>query len=403
MRDLSIVIVKALCAIFIVMSACHITIDITHVSNLFIPSIFMVLGYFFNTKYWNDTRGYLSKRLTNLYLPFFFGGTIFIVFHNVFSLLCLTTPDIWGWQETFQRLLNLGFGLYGYDPILSQPLWLLRCMFVSTLVFYFITLAINNFFRNWTSIRVIEISVLIVIGLTLWLLIFKLSLPLFPNGGYTELLSIIFFGFGSLYQTYEKYIKHRTFLSVISIAILIAIGTLTPVSMTENVTFLSFIGILIGGLSGFLVMHHLALVLAKSNKSVVRSLEYFGTSWIYIIIFYPLFFKIVGFFHVLFTDLSWKDLHLLPQASETSTAMFIIYFICGCIFPILCVWGWRKADAKYNLSLTNCAKYLIYGIVYLSKLIWKCIKIVGINIWNNIKSFFLSIIDIVKASNPKDE
>jgi fucose 4-O-acetylase-like acetyltransferase len=403
MKDISIILLKAICAIIIVINACHIMPFVDSLTNLLIPSLFMALGYFFKTDYWSNTRGYLSKRIKNIYIPFWAWSAVFVALHNILALIHFSTPEIWGWQETFQRLWNLTFGMFGYDPIVSSSFGLFRGMFVASIAFYFITLIMNTIFSKSSDCRIIEISLLFTILMTIWMTLSHLSIPIFPNSGYTEMMSIIFFGAGCLYHQYEEYFRHRSLLTLIMSFTLIGLSVFSPSNMTTEANFITFVSTLLGGVAGFCVLHHLSIILSKTNKRVLFFLEYVGSNWLYVVAFFPLAFKLVSIFHILFTDLEWNTLYLLPVASDAFSGVSLIYAIVGGSLPLLCIWGWKEADKRYDLTPINCVKYTGSGMLTLLKLIWKGIKFLGNTIWNSIKSIYSNITDIIKASNPSEE
>ena len=402
MQIKSFIYLKAICAVIVVLSACGMSIGVTNGTHLFLPAIFMVLGYFFDPTYWTERHGYIYRKVKHIYFPFIVWASVFVILHNIFALINFTSDGIYGWQETFQRLWNICLGMQGYDPVLNAAFWIVRAMFVGAIGFYAISYLFKKILSNFTDTKIIECSILSIITLVIWMTLFDLNIPFLPYGGYTELTATMFFGLGCLYRQYESYLYQRKWIYALTTLVVIALAVLYPSSMFEK-DFFAFLSLLFGGVSAFITLHYLSDLIAKYDNKVTLLVNYVGERWLYIVAFFPLFFKIVGVFHILCSDLKWEMLALFPSNSETFSAISIVYWIVGCTCPILCVWGWNKADAKYNLTPKNCLLYTINGIKILSKWIWKGICFIGSTIWKSIKSFCLNILDIVKASNPKDE
>lgn len=398
----SLIYIKALCIMAIVGEACNISPTANHITHLLIPSLFITLGYCFKTESWNNGLSYVNHRIYNNYLPFVICAVVFTSLHNLFALVNLTT-GIYGWQETFQSIWNIGMGMCDYDPILCASYWIFRAMLVCSIGFFLISLILRKKFEQLSQQMVILYATLIITVMLIWMALSDLTVPFICQGGYIEFTCIVLFGIGALYRQYEVFLSGKIWIIVIMTLIVVATIVLCPNTIIIEQSILNILHTVVCGTAVFFILHYISNILATSNNFFTHSLRYIGDNWIYIIIFFPLIFKIIGIFHVLFSTYDWAQLPYLPMASNTFNVMSLIYWVCGVSIPILCVWAWRKADEKYNLTPKNCLKYFVDFLIQVGKLLWKFTKWLGRSIWKSIKNFFMNISDIIKASNPKDE
>ena len=84
MRDTSFSITKAIAIIMVVMGhACVPGWTCRFIYQFHVPVFFICAGYFFNTRYLNDEKTYLMRRIKGLYLPFLRWSLLFLLLHNL--------------------------------------------------------------------------------------------------------------------------------------------------------------------------------------------------------------------------------------------------------------------------------------------------------------------------------
>ncbi|MGN1259808.1 MAG: hypothetical protein ACI4UC_01735, partial [Alloprevotella sp.] len=254
------------------------------------------------------------------------------------------------------------------------------------------------------SIRVGSVA-LGCLGLLAWMTACSLSVPIIPDGGYREIYATLLMSLGYLYRRHVAELQPRLVLSIASAGIVALFACLWPSSLTESASLTSMLCLLLPACAGFILLHNISRVLAQQDNSLRRALIYAGERWFYVLAFSLLACKLSGMVILLCKGLPWRALRQFPTlgGAEIGYGWTALHWLIGMSLPLLIVWGWNKLDRKYDLSPENCLRYTLMGIVITAKCLYHLIKRFGKALWGGFIGFFTGLIDIVHASNPKDE
>lgn len=416
MKDQTYPILKALSAAFLVLAYSGGPDWLNHIAFLFVPALFFCQGYFFRPRYWDEERDYIKRKARRIYLPFIGWSLLFLVLHNLFYFIGFIGHNADGlpvlgehlpyaWQEFFQRLWGVVFGMTGYDRCLCELFWVFRALMVSALLFLGITKVSGLLLPRRSPDIIVAVSTLAVFLLLVWMTLCSLTVPLIPGGGYRELCACLFMGMGHLYHSYEDHVRPKALVSILGIAAIALFSYCSPASMSETAGTLSFLSLVLPAFFGFCLLQQLGRWIASGEGILARLLSYAGDRWFYMIAFAFFAFKFSGMFILLCNGLPWSAICQYPcvggEAVGYGWAVLNVFF--GTVVPILTVWGWSILDKKYNLTLGNCLHLVFRGIAYSSNWAYRLFIRMCLSLWRSISNFFLGIKDIVKASNPHDE
>ncbi|MCM1518119.1 MAG: acyltransferase [Pseudoflavonifractor sp.] len=122
-----------------------------------VPSFFVLAGYFFSCK--RDFMTFLINKVNRLIVPLAFFITLLFAIDIIFCV----TPQIQ--QFTFSHYLYCTL----YGPV-NYPLWFLRALFISSIIFYGIYHKIvhRTILAQTMIILFYSISIILLISVTLW-------------------------------------------------------------------------------------------------------------------------------------------------------------------------------------------------------------------------------------------
>ena len=414
MKDYSFPILKIIAVGMLVLSACAGPAWLTNTALLFVPALFFVQGYFFRTEYRDHERDYIKQKLRRIYVPFVGWSLLFILLHNVFYATGIIgrtgMPEQGAYlpydiNEWCERTWGICLGMTGFDRCLCEFYWVFRALLVSALLFLGLNKLAGLLLPGKSdSIRVGSVA-LGCLGLLAWMTACSLSVPIIPDGGYREIYATLLMSLGYLYRRHVAELQPRLVLSIASAGIVALFACLWPSSLTESASLTSMLCLLLPACAGFILLHNISRVLAQQDNSLRRALIYAGERWFYVLAFSLLACKLSGMVILLCKGLSWRALRQFPTlgGAEIGYGWTALHWLIGMSLPLLIVWGWNRLDRKYDLSPENCLRYTLMGIVITAKCLYHLIKRFGKALWGGFIGFFTGLIDIVHASNPKDE
>ena len=146
MRDTSFSICKALAIICVVLSYAGGPSWLTSfVFQFHVPVFFICAGYFFKTKYADDEKTFIVRRIDSLYLPFLRWSIFFLLLHNLWFYTGVLNEQFgnaaggvlhpYSWHDFSQRLWSIVFNMSGYDEFLCGAFWFFRALLLSSIGF----------------------------------------------------------------------------------------------------------------------------------------------------------------------------------------------------------------------------------------------------------------------------
>lgn len=415
-RDRAFSIVKAFAIIFVVIAhACGPSWLGTAAYIFSVPVFFMCTGYMFNLHYLNDTKTYVWRRFRNLYCPFWIWSVTFLVLHNFFFWIGILSEDYgnaaggvlhpYSWHTFCQRVWSVTFNMSGYDEFICGAYWFFRTLFISSIVFLFLYKLIQHFTKLTKPVYI----VLAIIGmaglLAFWKIEGNLRMTGVAQGGYRELMALIFIGLGFLYRRFQRFLRLKWLAALVGVGVLALFTWWSPSSMGYSATVTQFLSLPLPAFGAFVALCVIAQGLLKYQNVIVDKLVYIGDRTLYIFAFHLLAFKVVSIIKVLVFDLPWSHVggHTVVHDEDGGIWFFFLYVIAGVALPLLTMELWKKLDKRYNLTLVNCLKYSFNAVVITITFILLILRRVALSFWKGTMNFFKDMKDLLKASNPKED
>ena len=263
MRNHTFNIVKALAIILVV--ACHAggPAWFNHTVFLFhVPVFFICAGYFFHTKYLNDERTFVVRRVRGLYVPFVKWSLFFLIIHNVLfpiGLLSETYGNSGGGvthpftlHQTVQHAISIVCNMSGYDPFLGGTFWFFRALFLSSIAFLFLFKLLRRL-TAFSSDKAAGWGIALIALLMAYVKVDgPYSLTGIAQGGYRELMGLFFMGVGFLFRQYGLP-RGKWWLMAGCVVVGLSAAYL-PTSMAWNPTLTQFLSLPLPAICGFVIL-----------------------------------------------------------------------------------------------------------------------------------------------------
>lgn len=380
-----------------------------------VPVFFLCSGYFFNTKYLNDERTFLMHRIKGLYLPFLRWSLFFLVIHNL-MFYCGVLSEQFGnaeggvthpftWHQFGQHLWSIVVNMSGYDQFLCGSFWFFRALLLSSVGFLILFKLLHLSERLQSNVQVGWGVLIIALILTTWKVGDGIVMTGVAQGGYRELMGIVFMAAGFILRQYNV-VARLTWKIAIPCAVLVVLAAFFfPSSMKWNPSFVDFVSLPIPAIAAFIALIYVCGFLDKGRNWAKQALVYIGDRTLYVFAFHLVAFKFVSALKVAFYGLPWDAVGSFPTIfnPQSNVLWVLLYVIVGVGLPLLWLAGYRLIADKVNLT----EKQLVNGVVVVGQYICKCCSYVcrGImtlfvsacmNVWNGVK-------DIIDASSTKEE
>ena len=415
MRDTSFSITKAIAIIMVVMAhACVPGWTCRFIYQFHVPVFFICAGYFFNTRYLNDEKTYLMRRIKGLYLPFLRWSLLFLLLHNLLFPLGLLSEQFgnnaggvlhpYTWTEFSRRLFSIVFNMSGYDEFLAGSFWFFRSLFVASLLFLILFKVLRRFKPALTDAQAGQAILGLSFLATLWLVGADFRIAGLAGGGYRELLGVCFFSVGFLFRVYRERVPLGWPLALGCLLVAVLGASKFPSSMGHHATLAQFFSLLLPAVAGFGMVYILSLKLSRHTNFLTTSLNYIGNNTLYIFAFHLLAFKLVSAIKVGVYHLPWEMVggHTVVNA-HPDDYFWVLYTIVGVALPLGVRELYRYYAARYTFTYGTIGRYALkYLLQFLfltgAALKWliRAICDTAVGIWRGIQ-------EIISASNPKDE
>ena len=415
-RDSVFSIVKAIAIIFVVIAHACGPSWLGRTAYIFsVPVFFMCAGYFFKLRYVNDVNTFVWRRFRNIYCPFWVWAVVFLVLHNFFFWIGILSEEYgnaaggvlhpYTWHTFCQRLWSVTFNMSGYDEFLSGAFWFFRTLFLSSIAFLLLYKLIEHFTHLKKSVHIVASIVLLAFALALWKVEGNLRITGLAQGGYRELVALIFIGIGFLYRRFQRFFSPEWLAGIIGVGVLALFSWKSPSAMSYTANLGQFLSLPLPAFGAFVALHVVAKQIAKRKNIIADMLVYVGDRTLYVFAFHLLAFKVVSILKVVVFDLPWSHVggHTVVHDEVGGIWFFLLYVLAGVALPLLTIELWKKLDSRYNLTWFNCLKYGFHAIFVTIKFTFNVIKKFVLSLWHGLVSFYNDMKALLKASNPSED
>lgn len=337
-RDNSIDIMRGIGIILVVLG--HTSTAFNNWIYLFhVPLFFIISGYCFKEEDDLHVVPRIIKKIKSLYLPYLIYGVAFVLLNNLFikigfyctqdspylsSINNLKIASFYSCKDIFVETLKILL-FVGGTPM-SGPMWFLRVMFLSSLIYLFLYMASKRVFANKNDVfRLIGSLLLSALGFVLSF--FKITL--YANIG-SVFSSIIFYEAGLWLKRLNIKSKVYYFTAFPAILVIVLIGFFFKFDLGNNqISNLAVFYVVC--LSGWFLVRAIALVL---NKCFMRwALSLIGRCSLHIMCLHLLSFKIVSLIYILITRSNFIYLACYPVIDNC--ILSFPYVAIGVFIPLL--------------------------------------------------------------------
>ncbi len=310
------------------------------------PLFFITAGYFFSRKYLADPWAFCAKRFKGLYVPFVKWSLFFLVLHNVFFHFGILNEQYGNWQggvthpyspsDFVQRLILIFTSMSGYDEFMAGAFWFFRGLLVASILFLVIYRLLDSK-AGWRPEITVSAICVAALAFQAFRLGCGLKIPVIPNGGLREMWGMFFFGTGVLYRRFEPAIKDRWWLSLICLAILCVAAANHFCGMNNRGQLRDVLTLPLTGIAGFLLTHHISVLVDSSAGIIRRTLVHIGNNTLYIFIFHIISFKPVSALKIWWYGLDPAQIgcHMVIHYRNHEDLFWILYTVAGVALPLL--------------------------------------------------------------------
>ena len=291
-----------------------------------LPLFFVVSGYLYNSVSSKKPWEYIGKKLYSFFKLFVFYGIFLLLFHNVFFKLgILENSFSYTIKDFIVRLLNTF--LFQSNESFSGPLWFVPVLFVSLVIYNFITHFIyreeiwkSEIYRSW--------AVVFCALLGIYLTSRGINIGL---GYQISFLVIPFIHFGQIYKLYLKD-RLKPDIVIALFIVLNSIGFFLNVDGDVDIAYgriwnpiLFYILVPCMIYSVYTFSYYISIYL----KRISNALAHVGENSFHIMALHVMFFKLFDLVYYYIFKPSDFNLSLFPISSHK-------YFIIYTIFSIIC-------------------------------------------------------------------
>lgn len=379
-------------------------------ASIALPPFFISAGYFFHPNADAQGRGFMTRRIEKVYFPFVRWSLIFLVFHNLLVLCSIVNGDYYGWHEFAQRLWDIVTCMSGYDEALLPTYWFFRTFFLSGLMFWIISEVARKAFPMYSLLKCSLSIAGLCFVIIVWGICGDLSVGILPYGGIREVYGVLLFSLGYGFRFYEraggKIVNIYTFiLSALLISLWFIFGKASlPILGNTQTNVGWLIAEIFAAVSFFIFVAYLAALIKKLGGFPKTTLAYVGERTLYIFAFSPIAFKVAAMVTAMLDGLPWKYVSSVSTASVAQSSMAVILNVAfGMGLPLAWMAVYKKVAQKVDLSIRSRFLWSLRMLISLVVLIFIGFKKLAIYIYGLGKGIVNGFVEIIKASNPKDE
>ena len=161
----------------------------------------------------------------------------------------------------------------------------------------------------------------------------NIQIPLWPQGGYREVMAVFFLGMGFMLRRQEWWKSSwwmLVFAAIIPLSMLIE-----PTKLSTRPTFVMWLLIPFTGLAGYVLFYKLSNVIASQQGKMAYILSYIGRQTFYIMTFHFLMFKPASLLKTYIYGMDWKMVGCHPVIPpEGDNWYWIIYTVTSLVLSL---------------------------------------------------------------------
>lgn len=297
------------------------------------PCFFFISGYLLKEQHFMDKMNFVRRKFNGIYIPFIKWSLIFLVFHNIFTILHL-------YDNTY-HLVDFKFKVFqiltmtGTEQLLGG-FWFLKELLYASIIGFFCIYCLESFGMKERK------KILFTLPIAFVLLAYLLSIAPFkiPTIGSKTMLACGYYTLG--YAIRVSKFKLPT-LSIIPLIFFLApLPFLFSGSMDVSGT--DIIIYFISSLLGCGIILCFSDMLSKSHL-VTSALSQIGQSTLYILIFHFISFKLVSYIVININNWPIEKLSSFPILSTNYHYIWIVYGTAGVFIPFF-IWKLSKTNWK---------------------------------------------------------
>ncbi len=316
------------------------------------PLFFIAAGYFFSRKYLDDPWSFCARRFKGLYIPFLKWSVAYLVLHNLWHSLGILNEKFgnweggvthpYSWHSAMTRLVNIVFGMSGYDEFMAGAFWFFRGLLVASIGYLVLCRLLEKSTRI-TGIGATLTVMAIAVAFNAFRFANGLKISFIPNGGLRETWGIFFFGAGVLFRHYEPKIKQHWAVFLTCFLLIVGAGMLHTCGMNNNGQMRDLLTLPLTGAAGFIMVHQLSTFISLRGGIIARALTYIGDNTLYILCMHIPAYKIVSLMKIHYYGLDPAQIgcHMVVHHNN-GDFFWILYTIAGVGLPLAAIALWRR-------------------------------------------------------------
>jgi Fucose 4-O-acetylase and related acetyltransferases len=341
-------ILKGLAIILVVMGHCSGKGE--NIIYLFhMPLFFIISGYFYKEESINRPIQFIKKRLKSLYLPFIKYEFLFLILHNIFIKINFynSKANIPQQYYTIHDFIVNSIRILFFDSteLLLSPFWFLTALFLTSILFFLISIVITKVISNNKREPVRALLVIILFFVGNYLTKHSININFSLNGKETfnvSLVALLMYYIGFLYKKYEKFIKMNIVCAGITIIVLYISSKFSlRIDMRVNM-YPNLIMFVVNSVLGTYFMIYISKKISTLNYKL-KLLKYIGLNTTAIMALHLTSFKIIGLLEIKIYKL---PMYMLGNfgAIQGGGQWWILYTLAGVMVPILIVFTIDKIN-----------------------------------------------------------
>ena len=338
----------------------------TVIYTFHMPLFLIASGYFFKEQYLNEKKLFLKKKVKGLYLPFLKFSLAFLLLHNIFYTLGILNSDYgyngmgseaYSMRQVCFYALDICIRMEHYEGYHLGAYWFMRALFLGSIFLCLCSSILNKILKNACK-SIIMVSLLFFI-LSLIKASCGFNIPLWPQGGGRDLLSVSFIGIGYIWgQTKLKLKLNNRLVVFFSLIVLIVCIIIYPGKMQVGSTVYDCISLLFSGTCGFVVVYNFSEWFNRYNNNIKKLLIYIGNNSFYILTFHFLMFKPISYLKTVYYGLDWHMIGYHPVVDEFNNWWWIIaYCVSGVGLSLLLGYSFQKMNYLIQSKMNGCISH----------------------------------------------
>ena len=304
------------------------------------PLFFIASGWFFSEHNLDNIRDFAVRKMKTIYWPYWKWCVFFLLLHNVFYSVGILNSSygsngevshMYSINEMAVHAFEFSFKMTRYEGMLGAY-WFVRSLLWGSILLCFCSTLISKVTKLNKQLCVLSVAAVFgILGGVLSGL--NIQIPLWPQGGYREVMAVFFLGMGFMLRRQEWWKSSwwmLVFAAIIPLSMLIE-----PTKLSTRPTFVMWLLIPFTGLAGYVLFYKLSNVIASQQGKMAYILSYIGRQTFYIMTFHFLMFKPASLLKTYIYGMDWKMVGCHPVIPpEGDNWYWIIYTVTSLVLSL---------------------------------------------------------------------